>query len=85
MFTLEYTLMVHQNQPVKKQSEYTVHSGVLLQPLSKAYITIMNYNLNTCCPLLQLDIVEVYPCAIANDGTALKPSIETKVISWFKF
>ena len=61
----------------KRQAAYTTMSSVL------KYLSILNYKLTSCensctkaAPLIENESLLVYPAAIGNDGTALKPAIQ---------
>ena len=57
----------------KQPAGYTVKSGVI-QDLVTTMIRIAD-NSTTVKPLVHSTIARVYPVAIANDGTALKPKL----------
>ena len=57
----------------KQQAGYTVKSGVI-RDLVTTMIKLAD-NSATVKPLVHLTIARVYPVAIANDGTALKPGL----------
>ena len=56
----------------KQQAGYTVRSGVIK---SLSQLKLATNNCRTV-PIIASDIVHVIPCAISNDGNAIKPSIE---------
>lgn len=58
----------------KELAGYTVRSGVL-KPLSLAHYALSTKSDQTV-PFLASPIVSVIPCALSNDGNAIKPSIE---------
>ena len=57
----------------KSQAGYTPDSGVI-KPLSIAHIELLKNS--GAKPLVETPNDVVIPCALANDGTALKPAIE---------
>lgn len=57
----------------KRQAGYTTESGVIKQ-LSVAHLTVSEKSESK--PLIDNDIVTVFPSVYANEGTALKPGIE---------
>ena len=57
----------------KYQDEYTPESGVI-KPLSLGHLELLK-NLQAK-PLIKTPELIVIPCALANDGTALKPAIK---------
>ena len=57
----------------KRQAGYTNNPGVIKS------LILANYDLllkSSASPLIESNKFVVYPCALANDGTSLKPSIE---------
>lgn len=58
----------------KQQAGYTVKSGVI-KSLCLSQLKLASNNSQTV-PIIASDIVHVIPCAISNDGNAMKPSIE---------
>ena len=58
---------------LKRQAGYTTESGVIKQ-LSAAHLTVSEKSESK--PLIDNDIVTVFPSVSANDGTALKHGIE---------
>ena len=61
----------------KRQAAYTTMSGVL------KCLSLLNYKLTSCensstkaAPLIENESLLVYPAAIGNNGTALKPAIQ---------
>ena len=58
---------------LKSQAGYTPDSGVI-KPLSLAHVELLKNS--GAKPLIETTNVVVIPCALANDGTALKPAIE---------
>ena len=60
----------------KNQAGYTTKSGVL-KSLSKAFLKLSSSESGSeVQPLFDNDFLRVTPCVLANDGTALKPSIQ---------
>lgn len=60
----------------KKQAAYTTESGVI-KWLAQAQLAFCAHTSATeTKPLLETNKIKVIPCALANDGTALKPAIE---------
>ena len=57
----------------KSQAGYTPESGVI-KPLSLGHIELLKNS--EAKPLIKTANLLVIPCALANDGTALKPAIE---------
>lgn len=57
----------------KSQAGYTSESGVI-KPLSLGHIELLKDS--GAKPLIKTSNLLVIPCALANDGTALKPAIE---------
>lgn len=57
----------------KSQAGYTPDSGVI-KPLSLAHVELLKNS--GAKPLIETPNVIAIPCALANDGTALKPAIE---------
>lgn len=57
----------------KSQTGYTSESGVI-KPLSLGHIELLKNS--EAKPLIETPNLLVSPCALANDGTALKPTIE---------
>lgn len=59
----------------KDQAGYTVGSGIL-KPLSLAHFSLATNKDDGVSHFLSSNIVHGIPCALGNDGNALKPSIE---------
>ena len=57
----------------RNSSGYTVDSGVM-KPLSLSNLQLLQTS--SAIPIVKTDLILVYPCALANDGTSLKPEIE---------
>ena len=60
----------------KRQAGYTTKSGVI-KSLSDAFLKLSSTDgVSQTVALISTDNLKVVPCALANDGTALKPSIQ---------
>ena len=60
----------------KRQAGYTTKSGVL-KSLSDAFLKLSaTDDVSETVALIDTDTVKIVPCALANDGTALKPVIQ---------
>ncbi len=60
----------------KRQAGYTCKSGVI-KSLSQAFLKLSaDDGISKTEPLIDIECVKVIPCMLANDGTALKPSIQ---------
>lgn len=60
----------------KQQAGYTCKSGVI-KSLSQAFLKLSSDDgISKTEPLIDIECVKVIPCVLANDGTALKPSIQ---------
>ena len=60
----------------KQEAGYTCKSGVI-KSLSQAFLKLSSdAGISKTEPLIDTECVKVIPSALANDGTALKPSIQ---------
>ena len=65
---------------LKQGTEFTTKSGVL-KDLCLIQFKLMNGEENEVVPIVNNEIVTVYPCCYSNDGTALKPAVEYDLLS----
>lgn len=58
---------------LRHQAGYTNEPGAW-KPLSLIQMELLKKS--ECTPIVKTQLCEIYPCVLANDGTALKPAIE---------